>query len=75
MDIKNLLNDVKGKTIKHSPEILVGIGIAGMFSTVAMAVKATPKVYSMIEKEKEVRRLEEQPELTKVDIFKMAWKP
>ena len=75
MDIKNLLNDVKGKTIKHSPEILVGVGIAGMFSTVAMAVKATPKVYSMIEKEKEVRRLEEQPELTKVDIFKMAWKP
>ena len=40
MDIKNLLNDVKGKTIKHSPEILVGVGIAGMFSTVAMAVKA-----------------------------------
>ena len=75
MDIKNLLNDVKGKTIKHSPEILVGVGIAGTCSTVAMAVKTTPKVYSMIEKEKEVRRLEEQPELTKVDIFKMAWKP
>ena len=73
--MKKIFNDISEKMSKHSPEILVGVGIAGMFSTVAMAVKATPKVYSMIEKEKEVRRLEEKPELTKIDIFKMAWKP
>lgn len=73
--MKKIFNDISEKMSKHSPEILVGVGIAGMFSTVVMSIKATPKVYSMIEKEKEVRRLEEKPELTKVDILKMAWKP
>ena len=75
MNIKNICNNIKETSSKHSPEILIGVGIAGMFSSVVFAVKATPKVYSMIEKEKEVRRLEEEPELTKIDIFKMAWKP
>lgn len=75
MNIKNLCDDIKGKASKHSPEILVGIGIAGMLSSTIMAVKATPKAYSMIEKEKEIRRLEEEPELTKLDILKMGWKP
>lgn len=74
MDIKNLYDGIKGKATKHSPEILIGVGITGMFSSVVMAVKATPKVYSAIEKEKEIRRLEEKPELTKVDILKMSWK-
>lgn len=75
MNIKNLCNDIKGAASKHSPEILIGVGIAGMFSSVVMAVKATPKVYSTIEKEKEIRRLECEPELTKLDIVKMSWKP
>lgn len=75
MNIKNLCNDIKGAASKHSPEILIGVGIAGMFSSVVMAVKATPKVYSAIEKEKETRRLECEPELTKLDIVKMSWKP
>lgn len=75
MNIKNLCNNIKETSSKHSPEILIGVGIAGMFSSIVFAVKATPKVYAMVEKEKEVRRLEEEPELTKIDIFKMAWKP
>lgn len=28
---------------RHSPEILTGIGIAGMITTTVMAVRATPK--------------------------------
>ena len=28
---------------KHSPEILVGLGITGMVTTTMLAVKATPK--------------------------------
>lgn len=28
---------------KHSPEILTGIGIAGMITTTILAVRATPK--------------------------------
>ena len=31
---------------KHSPEILTGIGIAGMVTTTILAVRATPKAVS-----------------------------
>lgn len=72
--MKKLFSDISKQMSKHSPEILLGVGIAGMFSTTIMAVKATPKVYSTIEKEKEIRRLECDPELTKKEIFKMSWK-
>lgn len=34
---------------KHSPEILTGIGIAGMITTTVMAVRATPKALILIE--------------------------
>lgn len=37
---------------KHSPEILTGIGIAGMITTAVMAVKATPKALILIEDKK-----------------------
>lgn len=43
---------------KHSPEILTGIGIAGMLTTIVMAVRATPKALMFMEEEKE-RILEE----------------
>lgn len=75
MKIMDIYNQVKNKAGEHSPEILLGLGITGMLSSTILAVKATPKVYTMIEKEKEVRRLECEPELTKVDILKMSWKP
>lgn len=75
MKIMDIYNQVKNKAGEHSPEILLGLGITGMLSSTILAVKATPKVYKMIEKEKEVRRLECEPELTKVDILKIAWKP
>lgn len=38
-DIKSAYKAVKKSTIKHSPEILTGIGIAGMVTTTVMAVK------------------------------------
>lgn len=37
---------------KHSPEILTGIGIAGMITTTVLAVRATPKALILIEEEK-----------------------
>lgn len=51
MDTKNLSKVVKGvrlATVKHSPEILTGIGIAGMITTTIMAVKATPKALDLL---------------------------
>lgn len=45
--IKNLSVSVK----KYSPEILTGIGITGMITTVVMAVRATPKAVTLLDEE------------------------
>lgn len=76
------------KTVeKRSPEILTGVGIAGMITTTVLAVKATPKALTMIEQaEKEKARAlnESHPDseimvatqkLTAPEVVKVAWKP
>ena len=45
MDFKS----VKNKLGEKSPEILTGVGIAGMLSSVIFAVKATPKAMQLVE--------------------------
>lgn len=55
---------------RHSPEILTGIGIAGMITTTVLAVKATPKALRLLG-EAEVKKGEE---LTKKEVVKTAWK-
>lgn len=55
---------------RHSPEILTGIGIAGMITTTVMAVRATPKALSLIEE----REIEENKRLTKTEKLKTSWK-
>lgn len=54
---------------KHSPEILTGIGIAGMITATILAVKVTPKALRLIE-EKE----EELGDLPKTEVVKACWK-
>ena len=44
LNIAKLANDIKSGVSKHSPEILTGIGIAGMVATTVLAVKATPRL-------------------------------
>lgn len=56
---------------KHSPEILTGIGIAGMITTTILAVKATPKALKKLE---EVKKAECKDELTAVETVKATWK-
>lgn len=46
------LNSIKIAASKHSPEILTGLGIAGMITTTVLAVKATPKALVLIEGKK-----------------------
>lgn len=56
MDKQSVSRFVKGVgnwTSKRSPEILTGLGIAGMITTTVLAVKATPKALKLIEEEKE----------------------
>lgn len=82
-NVTKLLNTAKHAMKKHSPEILTGIGIAGMISTVVLAVKATPKAMELIDEEKLNRIPEDyEPEkdpkpegLTTLDNVKVAWKP
>lgn len=57
---------------KHSPEILTGIGIAGMVTTTVLAVKATPKALVLIQDEKYDKDV---GKLTPVEVVKVAWKP
>ena len=74
---------------KRSPEILTGIGIAGMVTTTVLAVKATPKALELIEEEKRAqnRALLDEAEKTDsdnaahvsrlkpIETVKVAWKP
>lgn len=55
---------------KHSPEILTGIGIAGMITTTVMAVRATPKALVLLEKKKEEENVKK---LTPVETVKTTW--
>lgn len=58
---------------KHSPEILTGIGIAGMVTTTILAVKATPKALRIIE-EYEEYVLHYREDIKPVDAVKLTWK-
>ena len=78
-NIKAAYNAVKKSTIKHSPEILTGIGIAGMVTTTVMAVRATPKALRLIDnaeikKANETNTPYEEPNLSKTEIIKVTWK-
>ena len=55
---------------KHSPEILTGIGIAGMITTTVMAVRATPKALILIEEKKDELEVDE---LTPKETIQAAW--
>lgn len=68
----SILTDVKRFISARSPEILTGIGIAGMVTTTVLAVKATPKAMSLIEDKKNEDWVDE---LSPLDVVKIAWKP
>lgn len=71
-NVTKIVTDVRKGISKHSPEILIGIGIAGMISTTILAVKATPKALEQINNKKSEER---KDKLTAVETVKAAWKP
>ena len=78
MSKPNLSAIMKGAQLwmsKHSPEILTGLGIAGMVTTTILAVKATPKAMKMIDDKKEELDLTPEDKLTITETVKAAWKP
>ena len=61
----------KQELSEHSPEILTGLGIAGMFSAIIFAVQATPKAEKAIKKKKEDLNKEK---LTIPEVIEASWK-
>lgn len=81
MNLSNVTKTIWATTKKHSPEILTGIGIAGMIATTVMAVKATPKALRLIEEAGYEKGADENPiqdmeftPLTPFEIVKASWK-
>jgi hypothetical protein len=83
-NIVNFFNGVRATADKYSPEILTGIGIAGMVTTTVLAVKATPKALRLIEEAEDhgigITSKDGDPDwryrkLTKIETLKVAWKP
>lgn len=70
-DAMKLLKTAQAFVSKRSPEILTGIGVVGMCTTVVLAVKATPKAMELIEEAEK----EKKEDLTKTEVVKAAWKP
>lgn len=70
-NIASFLRGVQRSTVKHSPEILTGLGIVGMAATVVMAVRATPKALRLVEEERAEQRVEK---LEPIEVVKVSWK-
>lgn len=69
-NLANVAKNVQTFMVKRSPEILTGLGIAGMFTTIVLSVKATPKALRNIEDLKE----EGMVPVPKIEIVKSCWK-
>lgn len=52
INFNQIIKSAQATLKKHSPEILTGVGIAGMITTTVLAVKATPKALMLIEERK-----------------------
>lgn len=71
-NLTTIAKDIRKFASKRSPEILTGIGIAGMITTTILAVRATPKALELIEEQKEEESVDE---LSSFEVVKVAWKP
>ena len=67
----SLVKTVRRVAVKHAPEILTGIGIAGMVTTTVLAVQATPKAMKL----KERATTKKGAPLTVKETVKTCWKP
>lgn len=71
MNLSGVVRNVQKTMGKHAPQILTGVGIAGMLTTVVLAVRSTPKALNLMdEKKKELNT----DKLTPVETVKATWK-
>lgn len=71
IDFGAIARTVQSTMVRKSPEILTGIGIAGMIATTVMAVRATPKATRLLE---EAKKRKEGEKLTTAEVVKTTWK-
>lgn len=71
LNFTKFVKSVQTEVSKRSPEILTGIGIAGMITTTVLAVKATPKALTLMEERKWDLEVEK---LTPIETIKTTWK-
>ena len=69
-NVTKLFNAIKTGVNKKSPEILIGLGIAGMITTTVLAVKATPKALKLMEDAQH----DKGESLTVPEKAKVTWK-
>ena len=74
LNVGKLFKDIQSIASKHSPEILTGLGIAGMITTTVLAVRATPKALELIEDKQEELELQPTEKLTAAEVVKTTWK-
>lgn len=70
--IQNGIINIRCFISKNSPQILTGLGIAGMISSTVLAVKATPKALDLLAAKKEELNTNE---LSVKETIMAAWKP
>lgn len=85
-DVSKFFKMAQHVITKYSPEILTGIGIAGMITTTVLAVKATPKALEKIEEEKKrvydeldpldvpSQAIPQDVKLKPMEVVKVSWK-
>ena len=71
LNLSGFAKNVQSMLVKHSPEILTGLGIAGLLTSTVLAVRETPKALRLIED----ARYEKGEDLTTTEKIKAAWKP
>lgn len=69
-NLQQLAMSARTAIVKHSPEILMGFGIAGWAIGTVLAVRATPKAVKCIEE----ATYEKDDDLTPLEVVKATWK-
>lgn len=71
-DLNNVYKLAKIEMIKHSHEILIGLGITSGITATCLAVSATPKAIELLD---EAKKKKGEDSLTVGETIKVAWKP
>lgn len=74
-NVSKIVSNVKSMAVKHSPEILTGIGIAGMFTAAFLTGKATVKAVRIVDQMDVIdKKTCEIIKPTKKEIVKECWR-